>query len=235
MTHRSRVDDDIIKEKRRLTMLIPTIHFPDNCDEAIAFYKDVLGAQVKEIAYAKDAPADLDMEDCPPNFVMYSELVINGGTISMTDGGEAALASDSYSFMISYDTEEETNTIFNKLADGGNVTDPLAPQFWAPLYGFVRDKFGVGWSVSMNEKHCQSCGMPMGANEKYGTNADNSINEDYCEHCFTNGAFINNDCTMEEMIDFCAPHVMEAQGINKSDAKKMLQEFIPTLKRWRTA
>ena len=89
-------------------MLIPTIHFPDNCDEAITFYKKVLGAKVKAIAYAKDAPPGSGMEDCPPHFVMYSELEILGSIISITDGGEAPLTSDSYSFMISFDTDEET-------------------------------------------------------------------------------------------------------------------------------
>ena len=132
-------------------MLIPTIHFPDNCDEAITFYKEVLGAKVKEIAYAKDAPPDSGMEDCPPNFVMYSELEISGSIISITDGGEAPLTSDTYSFMISFDTDEETAAVFNKLADGGKIIEPLAPQFWSPLYGYLQDRFGVGWQVMTKE------------------------------------------------------------------------------------
>ena len=32
-------------------MFLTTIHFPDTCDEAISYYKKVLGAEVKEIAY----------------------------------------------------------------------------------------------------------------------------------------------------------------------------------------
>ena len=134
-------------------MLIPTIHFPDNCDEAITFYKEVLGAKVKEIAYAKDAPPDTGMEDCPPNFVMYSELEIFGSVISITDGGEAPLESNIYSFMVSFDTDEEATAVFNKLADGGKIIEPLAPQFWSPLYGYLQDRFGVGWQVMSKEKN----------------------------------------------------------------------------------
>lgn len=58
-------------------MLLTTISFQGNCDEAITFYKGALGAEVKEIAYFRDAPADSGMdESLPPNFVMHSEVII---------------------------------------------------------------------------------------------------------------------------------------------------------------
>ena len=217
-------------------MLITTIHFPNTCDEAISYYKEVLGAKVKEIAYAKDAPPNTGMEEMPPNFVMYSEVLIFDTIVSMTDGGNTPITSDNFSFMISFDSDEETTSIFNKIADGGKVVEPLGPQFWAPLYGFVKDRFGVGWQVMTKEKHCQSCGMPMCKDAVYGTNADGSKSEDYCEHCFENGKFTGGDCTMEEMIELCVPYVVEANpNMSKNDAKKMMQELFPTLKRWKSA
>ena len=86
----------------------------------------------------------------------------------------------------------------------------------------------------MGEKHCQSCGMPMGAtNEMYGTNADGSKNGDYCKHCFESGAF-TTDSTMEEMIEICVPHVVSATGMSEDQARNMMREFLPTLKRWAT-
>ena len=85
----------------------------------------------------------------------------------------------------------------------------------------------------MGEKHCQSCGMPMGVtNEMYGTNADGNKNEDYCKYCFESGAF-TSDSTMEEMIEICIPHVVSAHaGMSEDNARKMMCEFFPTLKRW---
>ena len=57
----------------------------------------------------------------------------------------------------------------------------------------------------MNQRFCQSCGMPMGETEElYGTNADGSKNEEYCKYCFENGAFTFPG-TMEEMIEICVP------------------------------
>ena len=88
----------------------------------------------------------------------------------------------------------------------------------------------------MEERYCQSCGMPMGeTNELYGNNADGSPSGDYCKYCYQDGAFTTNG-TMEEMIELCVPHVATAgSGMSEEDARKMMQAFFPTLKRWRVA
>jgi len=129
-------------------MLIPSIHFPGVCDEAIAYYKEALGAKVKEIAYFRDAPPDSGMdESLPPNFVMHSEILIFGTLVIMTDGAEKRVTGDNFTLMLSFDCAEEVTSVFNKLADSGQVIEPLAPQFWASLCGSVEDRFGVNWHV----------------------------------------------------------------------------------------
>ena len=128
-------------------MIIPCIHFQDNCDEAINFYKDALSAEVREINYAKDAPVDSGMDSLPPNFVMHSEVIICGTNFSLTDGGQVPITGESHSFLISYDTVEEVKLAFEKLMVGGKVVEPLASVFWSELYGYVIDRFGVNWQV----------------------------------------------------------------------------------------
>jgi len=89
----------------------------------------------------------------------------------------------------------------------------------------------------MEEKiFCQSCGMPMTEEKMFGTEADGSKNQDYCIYCYENGAFTAPNITMDEMIELCIPHVVEA-GVCPDDAsaRKMMQGFFPTLKRWREA
>ena len=86
----------------------------------------------------------------------------------------------------------------------------------------------------MDMKYCQCCAMPMGeGTELYGTNSDESVNEDYCKYCFEKGEFTFKG-TMEEMIEICVPHVVEAnKDMNEDSAIKMMMEFFPTLKRWK--
>jgi len=128
-------------------MIIPCIHFNGNCDEAINFYKEVFGAEVNAINYAKDAPPDSGMEALPPNFVMHSEVIICGTNFSLTDGSETPVSGEHISFMVNYDTPEEVKLAFDKLAEGGKVVEALAPQFWSSLYGYVTDCFGISWQV----------------------------------------------------------------------------------------
>ena len=84
-------------------------------------------------------------------------------------------------------------------------------------------------------KFCQSCGMPL--NEQlFGTNADGSRNEDYCAYCYKEGRF-TNDCTMDEMIEFCAQFVDEVnknmpKPMTKEEYKEMMRSYFPKLKRW---
>ena len=127
-------------------MLLPTFHFPGNCDEAIAFYQKAVGAEITNIAYAKDAPAD-EVEGVPPNFVIHSEILIFGTHIGMTDMGEKRMTDEQFMFTLLLDSDEEVTTVFNKLADGGKIIEPLAPQFWTSLNGSIEDPFGISWNI----------------------------------------------------------------------------------------
>ncbi|WP_392563807.1 zinc ribbon domain-containing protein [Orbus wheelerorum] len=85
----------------------------------------------------------------------------------------------------------------------------------------------------MQQKFCQSCGMPMGdTNQMYGTNKDGSKNQDYCSYCYDNGQFKYN-CSMSEMITVCIAPMLEAHPeMSKAQAEQMMKQFLPTLKRW---
>jgi hypothetical protein len=83
----------------------------------------------------------------------------------------------------------------------------------------------------MDMKICQCCGMPLSA-DLYGTNADGSLNDEYCKYCYVAGAFTMPEATVSEMIETCIPFMVE-QGMTEEDARKMMEELLPTLKRWK--
>ena len=75
-------------------------------------------------------------------------------------------------------------------------------------------------------KFCQSCGMPMNDSEElYGTEKNGSYSKDYCKYCYENGAF-TSDCTMEEMIEICIPHMISS-GMGENESRSMMKEFLP--------
>ena len=73
--------------------------------------------------------------------------------------------------------------------------------------------------------------------EMMGTNADGSLNEDYCIYCYKDGKF-TQECSMDEMIEFCAQFVDEVnknvpEPMSKEQYKQMMYAFFPHLKRWK--
>lgn len=82
----------------------------------------------------------------------------------------------------------------------------------------------------MENKICQSCGMPLSSNEEYGLNKDGSVNEDYCKYCFNDGEFIDK-VSMEEYIEMCSKYGSQA-GMTNEEMKAYCEKLFPTLKRW---
>lgn len=84
-----------------------------------------------------------------------------------------------------------------------------------------------------NITFCQSCGMPLTNPEEISTEKDGSKCTDYCCYCYENGAFKSNE-TMEQMLEACV-HFMTEDGMTENDARALLNEQLPKLKRWAKA
>lgn len=81
---------------------------------------------------------------------------------------------------------------------------------------------------------CQSCGMPLADDCFIGTDADGALNEKYCKWCFADGRF-TYECTMEEMIESCVPHMLGNGWENEADCRAFMARILPTLERWKPA
>lgn len=84
--------------------------------------------------------------------------------------------------------------------------------------------------IEMTTTFCQSCSMPL-HEEVLGTEQHNSKSQEYCSYCYDKGAFTAPDCTMEQMIEICIPH-MVGDEMSEQQARTMLTGLFPQLKRW---
>lgn len=82
---------------------------------------------------------------------------------------------------------------------------------------------------------CQSCGMPLEKPEDFGTAKSGIRVNDYCQYCFRDGAFITPDITKLQMIDLCVKMMVERGVMPETQARALMTEVIPQLKRWRSA
>ena len=127
---------------------IAYLSFDGRCKEAFEFYAKTLGGKIVamvshgETGYATQVPAE------------WQDKIINA---HLTVGEAELMGADTppqyfqekqgVSVSIQVDSETEAKRIFDGFADGGAITLPFAPTFWAKGFGMVKDKFGTPWMV----------------------------------------------------------------------------------------
>ena len=87
----------------------------------------------------------------------------------------------------------------------------------------------------MEERYCQSCGMPMGnTNELYGTERGRQQRALITVSTAIKTGCLPADVGMDEMVNFCVnPMVENNPGMTETAAREMMKKFFPVLKRWR--
>lgn len=129
--------------------LEPYLFFEGRCDEAVAFYQRVLGAEAEAILRYKDAPKGTP---CPagtkPENVMHARLRIGDTHFMASDGRcQGKPHFEGFSLSITADGDADAKRLFDALSEGGAVQMPLGPTFFATSFGMVEDCFGVSWMV----------------------------------------------------------------------------------------
>jgi PhnB protein len=136
------------------TSVQPYLFFGGRCQEAIDFYRKALGAEVVMLSRFKDAPEKQPgLPDCFDDKVMHASVRIGQTMIMASDGQcEGPGNFEGFSLSITVPDEAEADRVFAALSEGGLVTMALEKTFWAPKFGMLQDKFGVGWMVSVMHK-----------------------------------------------------------------------------------
>jgi PhnB protein len=129
----------------------PYLNFDGRCEEALEFYRSALGAEVTMLMRFQDIP-----EPAPPGMVpagtekkvMHASFRIGDSTVLASDSHCTGRPSfQGISLSLTVRDEAEAKRRFDALADGGQVTMPLAKTFFSPSFGMVVDRFGVSWMV----------------------------------------------------------------------------------------
>ena len=134
------------------TIIQPYLSFGGRCEEALAFYKTALGAQVDFLIHHKDSPEPPPPGMLKPGFenkVMHATFHIGGSTLMASDGCGEGSSFAGFSLSLSVATQDEADRAFAALADGGQVQMPLTKTFWSPCFGMVTDRFGLNWMISV--------------------------------------------------------------------------------------
>ncbi|GAT69439.1 glyoxalase/bleomycin resistance protein/dioxygenase [Planomonospora sphaerica] len=126
------------------------LNFRGDARAALDFYHSVFGGDVVAVTY-KDAGGVQDPDEA--DWVMWGQVVAGNGFRVMAydvpsrtpwNPGENAVF-----VSVRGDDTEEITALWDKLAVGSTVVQPLEPAQWAPLYGMLKDRFGVVWVLDV--------------------------------------------------------------------------------------
>lgn len=125
-------------------MLIPHLHFCDNCEEAIALYEKAFHTKAESIVYNRDYAPDENPDD---NRIAHAVMTIHGQKVFLNDrfGNKDRSLNCAVHLIMMFSTVEELLASYEVLKEGSTVIDPFEKLPYSELSGNFIDKFGVQW------------------------------------------------------------------------------------------
>ena len=120
-------------EQQHVQKITPFLWFNNEAEEAAQFYTSVFkNSKLGDISrYGEEGPG-------PKGTVMVATFQIEGQAFMALNGGPQFKFTPAVSFVVSCDTQEEIDELWEKLTkDGGKEVD----------CGWLTDKFGLSWQI----------------------------------------------------------------------------------------
>ena len=136
-----------------MTALTPYLLFEGTCYQAMEFYKSCVGGELTATK-VKDTPAKDHMPPVQHEKVISARLRNGKFDISASDWlmpGRTPIRGNTVCLYLSDGTLQELRTLFERLSDGAEVTDPLKEHFFG-TYGALNDKSGMRWMFHADAK-----------------------------------------------------------------------------------
>ena len=127
----------------------PYVNFQGRAREGMELYHKLLGGRldlqtINEQGVSKPAG--------PGDRIAQARLEADGAVIIGSDGHPKypAKVGENMAIALGGTNRDRLTKIFNDLAEGGRVKGPLTAQPSGATVGYVEDKFGITWMVSVD-------------------------------------------------------------------------------------
>ena len=126
--------------------------FNGNCREAMMFYKECLGGELS-LQIVGGSPIESEMPRESKQKILHSSLVNDNLVLLASDIVEKdkLIKGNTISLSLNCTSEEEIQSYFSKLSEGGQIAHPLH-QFFAGTMGALTDKFEKDWLLYYENK-----------------------------------------------------------------------------------
>ncbi|MEU7472470.1 VOC family protein [Streptomyces sp. NPDC044984] len=132
------------------SLLNPYLSFDGNARQALEFYQEVFGGELRLNTYGDFGRPGGDNADK----IMHGMLASAAGfTLMGADipPGMEHVPGNNFAVSVSGEDEAALRGYWEKLSGGGSVAVPLEKQMWGDVFGMCTDRFGVPWMVNINQ------------------------------------------------------------------------------------
>jgi predicted 3-demethylubiquinone-9 3-methyltransferase (glyoxalase superfamily) len=124
----------------------PFLMFEGNAEEAMNFYTSLVqDSKITSISkYGADGPGK-------EGTVFQATFTLKGQEFMCIDSyvNHEFTFTPSFSIFLTCSTEDEIDLLFEKLSDKGSVLMPLGDYSFSKKFGWIADKFGVSWQLTL--------------------------------------------------------------------------------------
>jgi PhnB protein len=133
-----------------MTQLNAYLSFDGTCAEAMRFYEKTLNGKLEALFTYGQTPVADKMPPADKDRIMHAYLTFDGQVLMAGDAptGQPYEPMGGFTLTLSYDTPAQARPIFEALAEGGTISMPFQPSFWAEGFGMCIDRFGTPWIVN---------------------------------------------------------------------------------------
>lgn len=132
-----------------MPQIVPFLWFDQQADEAMAYYTSIFdNSRIGHIERYPDESLD-------PHFANMNGKVITGSfelcgqPFLCLDGGPLFPINPSVSFSCTFDEQASIESVWQRLGEGGTILMPLQEYPWSPVVGWVQDRYGVSWQLTL--------------------------------------------------------------------------------------
>ena len=119
------------------------------CREAFTRYQEIFGGELVLLPMSEAPPGEMEVGPEQGDLIMHAALM-SPGNLLMGSDDPTGDGGPMKGIGVNWTTPSiaEAERAFAALAEGGEVTMPLAPAFFAPVFGACTDRFGVPWMIN---------------------------------------------------------------------------------------
>jgi predicted 3-demethylubiquinone-9 3-methyltransferase (glyoxalase superfamily) len=130
--------------------IVPCLWFDGDAEEAVSFYTSLF-SDARIHGVTRYGTEGQEITGQPPGTVMTVDFELDGYRFTALNGGPEFKFTPATSLYVTRASAAEVDALWDVLSDGGQPLMELGTYEWSPRYGWLQDRYGVTWQLTVGD------------------------------------------------------------------------------------